>query len=137
MRRMIAELDLANWVTVGDAVHGAEKWELLSRAAGFVYPSRWEGFGNSLAEAAALGVPMLATPYPLACMLAARGGAVLAEAAPEALAEGLRRLLSTEATGIGDRAREVAAERLAWGPIGRAWLSQAETILTADAGSRT
>jgi glycosyltransferase involved in cell wall biosynthesis len=131
--RMIAELGLATWVTVGDAVHGAEKWEILSRAAGFVYPSRWEGFGNSLAEAAALGVPVLATPYPLARLLAARGGAVLAEATPEAIADGLRRLLSTEAIGIGERAREVAAERLAWGPIGRTWLSQAETILAAGA----
>ena len=30
---------------------------------GLRYPSRWEGFGNSVAEAASIGVPTVVTPY--------------------------------------------------------------------------
>lgn len=133
--RLRHDLGLRPWVRIGPGVYGEAKWRLLRRATGFLYPSRWEGFGNSLAEAAALGVPALATPYPLARYLADRGACLLAEANTEALAAGLLRLGGREASGVGRRASEIITEDFDWDTVARSWLSQARRILdTAPAG---
>ena len=116
--RRVAALGLQPWVTTAAGVYGAEKWDVLRAAAGFVYPSRWEGFGNSLAEAAAVGVPALATPYPLATHLAGRGAAVVVP--PDRLAEGIRSLMQRPPPPP-----QVAAEVRAsftWPAVARAWL---------------
>lgn len=129
VRRLVAALELEPWVTVGDAVHGRAKWELLARAAGFVYPSRWEGFGNSVAEAASIGVPTLVTPYPLGRHLAARGGAIQADATPEGLAAGLRALGAPRAADIGARGARVMCTDMSWSAVAHSWLAQMEALL--------
>lgn len=121
---LVERLGLTADAEVGDAVYGDDKWELIARSTGLVYPSRWEGFGNSLAEAAALGVPTLATPYPLARFLAARDACVLVDAEPVALAEGLRRLTGEGAATVGARARQVVADELGWDTVARRWIEQ-------------
>jgi glycosyltransferase involved in cell wall biosynthesis len=65
------------------------------RAALVVVPSRYEGFGLPAAEAMACGTPVVAsTSGALPEVLAAGGGGVLVPPdAPEALADGIRRLL--------------------------------------------
>lgn len=128
------QLGLQAWVAIGEAVYGEAKWDLVARSVGLVYPSRWEGFGNSLAEAAALGVPTLATPYPLARFLADRGAAVVVDAEPQALAAGLRRLATEEAADLGARARNVVTDELTWDAVARTWLTQLTPITAA--GSR-
>lgn len=129
VRAMVGELGLEKWVTVGDAVYGRAKWELLSRAAGFVYPSRWEWFGNSLAEAAAVGMPLLVTPYPTADFLASRGGATMVEATPAGLARGLRILVAPETRPQGDTARQIMREHFDWSLVGRSFLEQAQPLV--------
>ncbi len=120
---LVHELELDDTVRVGGAVYGAAKWELLARARGFAYPSRWEGFGNSLAEAAALGVPTLATPYPLARYLEGCGACVVTEAHPEAIAEGLL-ALTQDTEVIGARPTASAMDELEWDSVARRWLDQ-------------
>ncbi|HUP18962.1 MAG TPA: glycosyltransferase [Gemmatimonadota bacterium] len=129
IRALVADLELEPWVTVGEPVHGDEKYGLLARAAGFAYPSRWEGFGNAAAEAASVGVPLLVTPYPLGHYLAERGAAVLAAADPDALADGMRRLLAPEARGIGDRAARLVRDEFTWSQVARSWLAQVRSLL--------
>ncbi|MDP9264719.1 MAG: glycosyltransferase [Chloroflexota bacterium] len=129
VRRMVRELGLDKDVVVGDPVHGAMKWQTLARASGFVYPSRWEGFGNSTAEAASIGVPTLVTPYPLGMHLAQHGGAFLAQPTADGLADGLRRLRSADACAVGARGAEVAAQDLAWPSVGERWLRQVAAIV--------
>jgi glycosyltransferase involved in cell wall biosynthesis len=123
VRALVRELDLAATVTVGDAVYGDDKWQLLIAATGLVYPSRWEGFGNSLAEAAAVGVPTLATPYPLARFLGDRGGCLVVDATPEALAYGLVRLQEPAAADIGRTAAQIVRDELTWDAIAHRWLT--------------
>ena len=130
VRRMVEQLALGDAVAIGEPVHGTAKWELLSRATGFVYPSRWEAFGNSVAEAAALGVPTLTTPYPFGQFLAARGGAFVADANPAALAEGLRALRSPAAPATGGRGAGVVRECMPWDIVTRSWLEQTEAVLS-------
>jgi glycosyltransferase involved in cell wall biosynthesis len=129
-------LGLAEHVAVGEAVYGDAKWDLLARAVGLVYPSRWEGFGNSLAEAAALGVPSLATPYPLARFLEERGACIVTEAEPSELAAGLRRLCAAEALQVGERAARVVAEELDWDMAAQTWLTQAALLKPHETGMR-
>jgi glycosyltransferase involved in cell wall biosynthesis len=126
VRRLVADLELDGNVLIGDAVYGAAKWELLARARGFVYPSRWEGFGNSLAEAAALGVPTLATGYPLARYLEDRGACIVTDANPEAIAGGLRRLQRHEV--VEAHPRPTAMDEFQWDSIARRWLDQLERL---------
>ena len=128
----IRDLGLEDHITVGDPVHGDAKWQLLSRSLGLVYPSRWEGFGNSLAEAAALGVPTLATPYPLASFLADRGACLVVEPRPAALAAGLRQLAGPGARDVGAAAAAVVSRELTWDAVARRWLAQAAPLAAAS-----
>jgi glycosyltransferase involved in cell wall biosynthesis len=129
VRQLVRALGLEPWVSVEAPIHGPEKFELLSRALGFVYPSRWEGFGNSVAEAVSLGVPTVVTPYPLGRRLASQGAAFLAEPTPPALAAGLLALSSPEAPKVGRRGAELAREELGWDHVARSWLRQVEALL--------
>jgi glycosyltransferase involved in cell wall biosynthesis len=129
IRQMVHALGLDPWVSVEAPVHARAKFELLSRAIGFVYPSRWEAFGNSVAEAVSLGVPTLVTPYPLGRSLASRGAAFLSEPAPAALAAGLRALVAPGARDVGRRGAELAREEFGWSHVARSWLRQVEGLL--------
>jgi glycosyltransferase involved in cell wall biosynthesis len=119
---LIRRLSLDRWVTVAEPIYGREKLELMARASAFVYPSRWEGFGNSLAEAASVGVPVLVTPYPLGRFLASRGAAVMVEPTAAGLAGGLITVLSSASSAVGARAREVVAQSFSWDVVAREWL---------------
>jgi glycosyltransferase involved in cell wall biosynthesis len=114
---------------VAEPIHGRAKLELMGRVRAFVYPSRWEGFGNSLAEAASVGVPALVTPYPLGRFLAERGGAIMVAPTESALAAGLTTVLSPAASGVGARAREVVAESFNWDAVGRRWFDGIRQVL--------
>ena len=131
---LVDRLGVADHVTVGGAVYGDEKWELIARSVGLVYPSRWEGFGNSLAEAAALGVPTLATPYPLARFLADRGACLVVGADPASLADGLRALPGEPARAMGVRARQVVIDELRWDAVARRWIEELEHSVVRSRG---
>lgn len=128
VRTMVRDLRLGDTVTVAEPVYDEAKQEVLARASGFVYPSRWEGFGNSVAEAVSMAIPSLVTPYPLGRFLADRGGAFLAEPTPAGLAYGLEELLSPRAGEVGRTGAEVVRRELSWDHVARSWLSQLEAV---------
>jgi glycosyltransferase involved in cell wall biosynthesis len=119
---LVRRLSLDQWVTVAEPIHGRDKLELMARATAFVYPSRWEGFGNSLAEAASVGVPSLVTPYPLGRFLASRGAAVIVEPTAAGLADGLITVLSPASSAVGAQARRVVAQSFSWDIVAQQWL---------------
>jgi glycosyltransferase involved in cell wall biosynthesis len=123
LQELIVGLGIDDRVVLGGPLHGAQKWRAFTEAAGFVYPSRWEAFGNSAAEAAALGVPTLVTPYPLGRYLAQRGAAVLAETTASALADGLVELVSSDAALVGQRAYDLMQEEFTWDAVAESWLA--------------
>jgi glycosyltransferase involved in cell wall biosynthesis len=127
MTALVRELQLEDWVSIEPPLYGDEKWAALQHSTGFVYPSRWEGFGNSVAEAASLGVPLLVTPYPFGRLLHRKGGAVLALPTVEGLAEGLQAVGG--AAALGARAQEIVLDEMSWDCVGRTWLDQAEALV--------
>jgi glycosyltransferase involved in cell wall biosynthesis len=124
LQALVRSLGVEDRVMLGEPVHGAAKWRTFAEAVGFVYPSRWEGFGNSAAEAAAIGVPTLVTPYPLGSYLAARDAAFLAEPTVPGLLDGLRRLLGPEGPRIGASASELVRREFSWDAVARSWEQQ-------------
>ena len=124
--QLVSELGLDDRVVIGGHLSGDAKWEAIAGARGFVYPSRWEAFGNSAAEAAALGVPTLVTPYPLGRHLAERGAAIMAAPTPEALADGLRALVGPDAPAVGDRAAACVRKAFTWDAVAASWLAGLE-----------
>jgi glycosyltransferase involved in cell wall biosynthesis len=131
LAELVARLGVEPWVQIGPPVHGPDKDRLMAAAGGFVYPSRWEAFGNAPAEAAALGVPVLATPYPLGRFLAEHDAAIVAEPSPQALADGLLALRGPHAEEIGRNAARVVQQAFRWEDVARSWLEQARTLLLA------
>jgi glycosyltransferase involved in cell wall biosynthesis len=126
---LVRNLELDDSVIIGDPVYGEEKWRLISQASAFVYPSRWEGFGNSTAEAVTAGVPTLVTPYPLGKWLAARDAVVLAQATPEGLAGGLTEVLAHSAARAANPDGETSFDELTWAAVARTWLAQVREIV--------
>jgi glycosyltransferase involved in cell wall biosynthesis len=129
IRELVRELGLDPWVSVRDAVYGREKWKTLAAAVGFAYPSRWEGFGNSVAEAASIGVPVVVTPYYLGRFLAERDAAILVEASTHGVAVGLQAVAEPGAGAIGRNGRKVVEEHITWERVGAAWLTQARDLV--------
>ncbi|MDP9220263.1 MAG: glycosyltransferase [Actinomycetota bacterium] len=126
---MIDTMGLRDWVSMRPPVHGAEKYEVLSKAKAFVYPSRWEAFGNSVVEAACLGVPLAVTQYPLGSYLAKRSAAVQGSASPSGVADALHRIAQPDSGKVGARAREIAHHDFAWDTVAKAWITQVEALL--------
>lgn len=128
VRALVRDLGATDRIIVGEAIYGDEKWQTLQACVGLVYPSRWEGFGNSVAEAAALGVPTLVTPYPLGLHLARQGAAVLADADVAALREGLQRVAAPAAAEVGRKAAAVVRAEFTWEAVAMSWLEQAARL---------
>lgn len=101
-RFSMAEALTAAFPNVRATFHGVYEqgrlWEALSRSHVFVFPSLHEGFGNSIAEAAALGLPVVTTPACGARDLDLVPGAALEVPVgdPEGLALALESLIRDE-----------------------------------------
>jgi glycosyltransferase involved in cell wall biosynthesis len=105
---------------LGGPVLGAAKWTLLSRARFLVLPSLHENFGNVVAEAMAVGCPVIVTPEVGAqelvaeadCGIVAPGDAATFGAAMERLWRdpGL-------CAALGARGRDYALSQLTWSHV--------------------
>ena len=94
------------------------KWALYENASMFILPSYSENFGNVVAEAMAMGCPVVVTPeVGLAALVKESGAGVVAEGAPRKLAEAIRSLLQDACARrlMGDRGRLVVHRHLSWG----------------------
>lgn len=128
LERRIAELGLGEWVAVGGVITGAEKAEFLSRADGYVHPSRWESYGIALLENLALGVPCLASStIHLAADLRRDDAAILATPDARGLADGLVALAAAP-PDLGARGRALVERRFAWSTVIPEFLASLEAL---------
>ena len=136
MAQLARALDLERWVMIGDPIYGEEKWDTISRAAGCVYPSRWDTSPMAVAEAVGAGVPTLVADYPLGRLLASMGAALMCERSPEGIAKGIERLLSEEGAQVAHTGTAAAREILSWDTVARSWCEQAERLMQAGTSQR-
>ncbi|MGH9891345.1 MAG: glycosyltransferase [bacterium] len=134
VHRLVSELGVERWVAIGDSVYGDEKWELMSKAGGCVYPSRWDACPVAVSEAAAVGVPTLVTHYPLGNFLASKEAAIQVDPDPSSIADGIVRLTSSQAAAVGSNAASVARRHLSWDAVARSWLDQLRGLLDPPRG---
>jgi glycosyltransferase involved in cell wall biosynthesis len=101
-------------------VSDIHKWTLYERAELFVLPSYSENFGNAVAEAMAMGCPVVVSPdVGIAELLKAEGAGIVTDCDPPQLAAAIRGLLSDPQARreLGRRGQAAVRKRLLWDAI--------------------
>ena len=114
-------------------VSSADLDALYRCAAGFAYPSLYEGFGMPVLEAMARGVPTLASNTSSLPEVAGDAAALVDPLDEGALASGIRELLTDE--GLAARLREAGSHRArayTWAVTARATLDVYRSLLEMD-----
>jgi glycosyltransferase involved in cell wall biosynthesis len=114
LRASANELQVAERVQFTGPIFGEEKWAAYRDADVFVLPSRNENFGNTAAESAAIGTPVIVTENCGVAPLLAEAGLIIPHD-EAALVKALNTLLRNETlrTRLGRQGVNVAA-RIGW-----------------------
>jgi glycosyltransferase involved in cell wall biosynthesis len=114
LKELAAGLQMSERVKFTGPVFGEEKWAAYQDADVFVLPSQNENFGNTAAESAAVGTPVIVTENCGIAPLLAEGGIVIRHD-ERALTEALKKLLENRAlrTELGQKAA-IAAAKIGW-----------------------
>ncbi|TVQ72456.1 MAG: glycosyltransferase [Chromatiaceae bacterium] len=113
LTQLVRQLGIENQVDMPGHQENPYCW--LNRASLFVLSSRWEGFGNVLAEAMALGTPVVSTDCrsgPRELLDGGRLGPLVPVGDPIALSRAMRDMLDhpTHASVLKDGVKEYHAE---------------------------
>lgn len=123
---LVAELGLEDRVRFVDRYIGDEELELLAGAADVVvipYDNDEQVCSGVLTDAIAVGRPVVATAFPHARELLADGAGIVAEHTSEAVAAGIRRLLTEDtAFDLASEAAATMAASLSWDGVGTCYL---------------
>jgi SAM-dependent methyltransferase len=111
---MIASAGLADRVSFLGVVGGSEKRTLLQRSDVFVLASADESFGIAVAEAMAVGCPVVVSPdVAIEDVVRASGAGLVVERDPSAIAHAIAMILSepVRAAAMGEAGRRTVDER--------------------------
>jgi len=132
LRSLTATLMLEDHVTFTGEIPEENVYGLLKRSKVFVLPSIREGFGMSVLEALACGVPavVVRAPYSAAHEIVADGvNGMVTEPSPRSLAEAISSLLENPAKrGLMAEAAQQAASRYDWAVIAQKSLAIYEAV---------
>jgi glycosyltransferase involved in cell wall biosynthesis len=123
--RMDNHVELTGWIERSALI------DLYRRAAAFVYPSRFEGFGLPVLEAMAAGVPLACSDIPPLREVAGSTALMFPPDDPDAL---LNALLTVEQSTLVEAAKRRARE-FSWAACARRTLDALVTATGPRAGS--
>ncbi|MFN2390023.1 MAG: glycosyltransferase [Actinomycetota bacterium] len=124
LARLIDEADARESIRIMPPVYGPPKWDVLAEASLFLFPSRWDAHSMAVTEAAAVGLPIVASSSTfIGRALHQTGAAILADPDAASLARAI-----TEAykygPQTGQRARDAATTEFSWRSVGKRYLEQ-------------
>ena len=133
LEKRIRKLGIAERVHFLGFIDEGHRQYLYRRAALLVVPSRSEVMSVVALEAAAVGTPVLLTDRCEFDEIAEIGGGLVVAADQQALAEGLRAMLSDQAAlrQMGERLRRFALERYTWPIVARGMLDHFAGLIPA------
>jgi glycosyltransferase involved in cell wall biosynthesis len=117
LQALAVSLGIADRVIFIGPVSDAHKWALYADAQLFVLPSYSENFGNVVAEAMAMGCPVVVSrEVGIAALVEAEGAGIVPCCGPLELAAAVRGLLADPAARLelGRRGRSAVRMRLSW-----------------------
>jgi glycosyltransferase involved in cell wall biosynthesis len=120
LESLAKSLGVADRLIFVGPVSDSSKWALYEHAQVFVLSSYSENFGNVVAEAMAMGCPVVVSPeVGIAALVQASGAGVVTDGEPPLLAAAVRDLLADDArrSEMGRRGRETARSRLSWSGV--------------------
>ena len=120
LRVLAQELGIAERVHFIGPASDHDKWALYAAAELFVLPSYSENFGNVVAEAMAMGCPVIVTPeVGIAALVAEAGAGMVSSGEPAQLATAITALLEDAARRreYGRRGQELVRNRLSWSGV--------------------
>jgi glycosyltransferase involved in cell wall biosynthesis len=136
LQALAQSLGLADRVLFVGPVGDADKWALFADAQLFVLPSYSENFGNVVAEAMAMGCPVLVSPeVGIAAFVSAAAAGAVTDCDPVKLAAAVREMLADPAARaeMGARGREAVRAHLSWDGVAE----QAENLYRRVVRSET
>ena len=132
---MIADAGLSDRVSFLGAVVGSKKRALLQRSDVFVLPSADESFGVAVAEAMAIGCPVVVSPeVAIADVVRTAGAGLVVERDPSAVATAVVTILGepARAAAMGEAGRRAVDERFSWQVVAAQTEAMYDAILTAS-----
>jgi glycosyltransferase involved in cell wall biosynthesis len=117
LEEIVRQEGIADRVRFVGAVNDEHKWALYERAEMFVLASYTENFGNAVAEAMAMGCPVVITPdVGIAQLVQEAGAGLVSDGEPSILAKTINALHLNEPQRrkLGSMGRRAAVERLSW-----------------------
>lgn len=132
IRDLVRRKQLGNTVSICDAVHSRDKWQLLRSADLLVLPSFSENFGIVVAEALAAGTPVVTTTgTPWVNVVREQCGWYV-EPTAQMLSQALRDAMGrsrAELQQMGSRGEQWVRREFAWDDIGEKMLGAYEWLL--------
>lgn len=129
--RRIREHGLEKRVHLVGPLYGPQKIEALRDAAGFVLPSRQEGFSVAITEAMAVGLPVIITDSCHFPEVAEVGAGFITQPDADQIAGAITRLAGdpSAAEAMGRRARQLVESRFTWPHIAKKMVSAYQNVL--------
>ena len=114
---------------------GPEKRALLQRSDVFVLASADESFGIAVAEAMAVGCPVVVSPdVAIEDVVRASGAGLVVERDPSAIADAIATILSepARAAAMGEAGRRAVDERFSWPIVAAQMEAMYEAVVGAS-----
>lgn len=131
IERLVRELGLQESVHITGWIERERLYELYSKAAGFVYPSTFEGFGMPVLEALAAGLPVACSGIEPLRSVAGDAARLFDPTDEAAMLAALEQLIADAGSGGPARAREFS-----WEASARATLEVLASLRTPMLASR-
>jgi glycosyltransferase involved in cell wall biosynthesis/SAM-dependent methyltransferase len=134
LTQFIADAGLADRVTFLGVVDASQKATLLQRSAAFVLPSSDESFGVAVAEAMAVGCPVVVSPgVAIQDLVSSAGAGLVRERQPSLIADAVAEILGDHArrAAMGKAGRRLVDEQFSWSMVAARTEILYESVMSA------